>query len=86
MYIIQRVLFDDNIDNVSLAINIPASDKGLLFVAVVVVNAYQRTAEGQYLTEGNEERVVNLTHGRGKKPRGEQCAPESAHGSSDYEL
>ena len=58
----------------------------LLLVAVVVVNAYQRAAEGQYFAEGNEERAVNLTHGRGKKPRGEQCAPKSAHGSSDYEL
>ena len=58
----------------------------LLLVAVVVVNAYQRTAEGQYLTEGNEERVVNLTHGRGNEPRGEQYAPEGAHGGSDYEL
>ena len=58
----------------------------LLLVAVVVVNAYQRTAEGQYLTEGNEERVVNLTHGRGNEPRREQCASEGAHGGSDYEL
>ena len=58
----------------------------LLFVAVVVVNAYQRTAEGQNFTEGNEERVVDFTHGRGNEPRREQCAPKSAHGGSDYEL
>ena len=58
----------------------------LLFVAVVVVNAYQRTAEGQYFAEGNEERVVDFTHGRGKKPRCQQCAPEGAHGSGDDEL
>ena len=61
MYIIQTgYCFDDNIDNISLAINIPASDKGLLFIAVVVVNAYQRTAEGQYFAEGDEDGVVNF--------------------------
>ena len=58
----------------------------LLLVAVVVVNAYQRAAEGQNLTEGSEERVVDFTHGRGNEPRGEQCAPKSAHGSGDDEL
>ena len=58
----------------------------LLLVAVVVVNAYQRAAEGQYFAEGNEERVVDFTYRRGKKPRCQQCAPKSAHGSSDYEL
>ena len=52
----------------------------------MVVNAYERATKGQYLAEGNEERVVDLTHGRGKKPRGEQRAPKSAHGSSDYKL
>ena len=52
----------------------------------MVVNAYQRTAEGQYFAEGNEERVVNLTHGRGNEPRREQCAPKSAYGGSDDEL
>ena len=61
MYIIQTgYCFDDNIDNISLAINIPASDKGLLFIAVVVVNAYQRTAEGQNFAEGDEDGVVNF--------------------------
>ena len=58
----------------------------LLFVAVVVVNAYQRATEGQYLAESDEERVVDFTHGRGNEPRGEQCAPEGAHCSSDDEL
>ena len=52
----------------------------------MIVNTYQTSAESQYLAEGNEERVVDLTHGRGKKPRGEQRAPKSAHGGSDYEL
>ena len=52
----------------------------------MVVNAYKRATEGQYFTKGNEERVVNFTHGRGNEPRREQCASEGAHGGSDYEL
>ena len=32
-----------------------AQRQGLFLVAVVVVNAYQRTAEGQNFAEGNEE-------------------------------
>ena len=52
----------------------------------MVVNAYERATEGQYFTKGNEERVVDFTYGRGNEPRGEQCAPEGAHGGSDYEL
>ncbi len=58
----------------------------LFFVAVVVVDAYERTRKGENLAEGNEERVMYLTHRRGDEPRGEQCAPESAHGRSDDEL
>ena len=52
----------------------------------MVVNAYERATEGQYLTKGNEEGGVDFTHGRGEKPRGEQRAPEGAHGGSDDEL
>ena len=52
----------------------------------MVVNAYERTTEGQYFTKGNEERVVDFTHGRGEKPRRQQCAPKGAHGSGDDEL
>ena len=52
----------------------------------MVVNAYERATKGQYLAEGNEERVVDLTHGRGNEPRGEQCAPEGAHGGGDDKL
>ena len=52
----------------------------------MVVNAYERATEGQYFTKGNEERVVNFTHGRGNEPRREQCAPKGAHGRGDDEL
>ena len=52
----------------------------------MVVNAYERATKGQYLAEGNEERVVDFTHGRGEKPRRKQCAPKGAHGGSDDEL
>ena len=52
----------------------------------MVVNAYERATEGQYFTKGNEERVVDFTHGRGEKPSGEQRAPKGAHGCGDYEL
>ena len=37
-----------------------AQRQGLFLVAVVVVNAYQRTAEGQYFAEGDEDGVVNF--------------------------
>ena len=37
-----------------------AQRQGLFLVAVVVVNAYQRTAESQYFAEGDEDGVVNL--------------------------
>ena len=52
----------------------------------MVVNAYERATEGQYFTKGNEERVVDFTHGRGEKPRRKQCAPEGAHDGCDDEL
>ena len=32
----------------------------------MVVNAYERTTEGQYLAEGDKERGVDFTHGRGE--------------------
>ena len=60
--------------------------KNSFFVAVVVVNAYQRATEGQYLAESDEERVVDFTYRRGDEPRCQQCAPEGAHCSSDDEL
>ena len=37
-----------------------AQRQGLFLVAVVVVNAYQATAEGEYFAEGDEDGVVNL--------------------------
>ena len=52
----------------------------------MVVNAYERATEGQYFTKGNEERVVNFTHGRGNEPRRQQCTSEGAHSGGDYEL
>ena len=32
----------------------------LLFVAILIVNAYQATAEGEYFAKGDEDGVVNL--------------------------
>ena len=32
----------------------------LLFVSVFVINSYERAAEGQYLAEGDKERMVYL--------------------------
>ena len=58
----------------------------LLFVSVFVINSYQRAAEGQYLAEGDKERMVYLTDRRCDEPCGEQCAPEGAHCRSDDEL
>ena len=41
----------------------------LFFIPVFIVNAYKTAAEGEYLTEGDEHGVVDLTHWRCHKPR-----------------
>ena len=58
----------------------------LLFVAVVVVDADERTAEGQYLAKGDEYGVVDFAQWVCNKTTRKQCAPEGAHCSSDDEL
>ena len=46
------------------------SEGGMLFlVAVLIVNADEGTAEGQYLAEGDEYAVMNLTQRRYHKSR-----------------
>ena len=58
----------------------------LLFVAVVVVNADERTAEGQYLAEGDEYGVVYLAQWWAEEACGEHYAAEAAQCHSDDEL
>ena len=58
----------------------------LLFVAVVIVYADEGACESEYLSEGDEDGMVNLAQRRAAKARDKQCAPESAHCSSDNEL
>ena len=52
----------------------------------MIVYPYQAPAEGEYLTEGNEDGMVYLAQRRAAEARYKQCAPESAHCSSDDEL
>ena len=58
----------------------------LFFVAVVVVDADEGASEGEYLAEGNEDGMVDFAQRRAAEARDKQCAPESAHCSSDDEL
>ena len=58
----------------------------LFFVAVVIIYADEGAAEGKYLTKSNEDGMVNFAKRRRYKPARKQCAPESAHCSSDDEL
>ena len=41
----------------------------LFFVSVVVVNAYKTAGEGEYLAEGDEDRVVDLGQRRATEAR-----------------
>lgn len=58
----------------------------LLFVSVFVINSYQRTAEGQYFTEGDEYGVVYLAQWWAEEARGEHYAAEAAQCHSDDKL
>ena len=51
----------------------------LYLVAVFIVNANQRTREGEYLSKSDQHTVVNLAQRWVVEPRREQCAPEGAH-------
>ena len=51
----------------------------LFFVAVVIVYADERAAEGEYLAKSDEDGVMYLPQWRAAEPRYKQCAPESAH-------
>ena len=52
----------------------------------MIVYADEGASEGEYLSEGNEDGMVYLAQWRAAEARYKQCAPESAHCSSDYEL
>ena len=52
----------------------------------MIVYADEAPAEGEYLAEGNEDGMVDLAQWRAAEARNKQCAPESAHCSSDDEL
>ena len=58
----------------------------LFFVAVVVVYADERTAEGQYFTEGDEYGVVYLAQWWAEEACGEHYAAEAAQCHSDDKL
>ena len=45
----------------------------------MVVDTYEATSEGEYLAEGNENTVMNLSHRWGDKAASKQRAPEGAH-------
>lgn len=49
-----------------------------LFIPILIVNAYQTTAESKYLAKGNEHGVVYLAHRWAAETRDEQDASEDA--------
>lgn len=58
----------------------------LLLVSIFVVDADEGAREGQYLTEGDQHRVVYLSHRRGDEARDEHHAPEGAQCDSEQQL
>ena len=52
----------------------------------MIVDAYEGTAEGEYLAEGDEYAVVYLARRHSHEPARKQCAPEGAHCNGEYEL
>ena len=52
----------------------------------MIVYADEGASEGEYLAKGDEYAMVNLPQWRAAESRDKQCAPESAHCSSDDEL
>ena len=58
----------------------------LFLIPILVINAYQAPAESQYLAEGNEDGVVDLTQRWAAKSRHQHRAPESAQCSGEYKL
>ena len=49
-----------------------------LFIPILIVNAYQTTAEGKDFAKGNEHGVVYLAHRWAAETRDEQDASEDA--------
>ena len=60
--------------------------RSLFFVAIAVVNTYERADKGEYLAEGDKDGGVDDADGRERKGGGEQCAPEDAHCDCRKEL
>ena len=58
----------------------------LFFVAVLVVDADQRAAEGEYFAKGDENRVMDLCQWWADEARREHYAPEGAQCHSGDEL
>ena len=58
----------------------------LFFVSVFVVNADEGASEGQYLTEGDKNRMVYLGQRWKNKARGKHYAPEGAQCKRREEL
>ena len=59
----------------------------LFFVAIMIVDANEGSAEGEYLAEGDEYRVVDLSQRRATEARYEHYASEDAqcHCSGDLQ-
>ena len=60
--------------------------QGLFFVPVLVVDAYQTPAEGEYFAKGDEDGVMDLCQWWAAEARGKHYAPEGAQCNSDDEL
>ena len=71
---------------VNLDVNFCQFKTKLFFVAVVVVYADEGACESEYLSEGDEDGMVDFSQWMCNEPTRKQCAPESAHCSSDDEL
>ena len=60
--------------------------RSLFFVAIAIVDTYERADEGEDFAEGNEDGGVDDADGREGESGGEQCAPEDAHCDCREEL
>ena len=57
-----------------------------LAIAVLVVDADEGAAEGEYFAKGDEDGVMDLCQWWAEEARYEQCAPKRAHCNSGDEL
>ena len=60
--------------------------QGLLFIAVLVVDAYQTPAEGEYFAKGDEDGVMDLSQWWAAEARKQHRTPEGAQCHSKDKL